>query len=93
MTYRKYEFNDREQAEAMLQGETNTAFIGHIVLTAGVYDGLTCITPPILSEKFAVDVIHSGQPHPDLAAFEVWPANPKHFFAGMEQLYFNDLPK
>ena len=85
MTYIRYEFNDKEQAEAKIlaQEDVNAAFIrlGKFTLTEGVYDieGEE-ITPPIFSEGYALDVLWrdlDASPY-GWKSYEVEPSNPKH---------------
>lgn len=47
--------------------------IGHIVETEGTYDEEgNEVTPPVLSDTYAVDVIWQGEPNEDWAANVIW---------------------
>ena len=86
MIYIRYEFNDKEQAEAKIlaQGEdVNASFIrlGKFVLTEGVYDedGVE-VTAPILSSGYAVDVLWrdlDASPY-GWKTYETHPNTPRH---------------
>ena len=85
MTYIRYEFNDKAQAEAKIlsQEDVDAAFIrlGKFILTEGTYDdeGVE-LTAPILSEGYALDVLWrdlDASPY-GWKSYEVEPANPKH---------------
>jgi len=91
MIYLRYEFNDKEQAEAKIgafyneDGELtiNASFIrlGKFVLTEGVYDedGVE-VTAPILSSGFAVDVLWrdlDASPY-GWKTYETYPKTPRH---------------
>ena len=91
MIYLKYEFNNKEQAEAKIgafyneEGEltTDAAFIklNKFVMTEGTYDsGGVEITAPVLSTGYAVDVLWfdlEDSPY-GWKSYEVEPSNPKH---------------
>jgi len=91
MIHLRYEFNDKEQAEAKIlafyneEGEMtiNASFIrlGKFVLTEGVYDedGVE-VTAPILSSGFAVDVLWrdlDASPY-GWKTYETYPKTPRH---------------
>ena len=85
MIYLRYEFNDKEQAEAKIlaQEGVNAAFIklNKFILTEGAYDdeGVE-LTAPILSEGYALDVLWrdlDASPY-GWKSYEVEPSNPKH---------------
>lgn len=64
--------------------------IGHIVLTPAVIEDGEVVTPAVLSPKWAVDVIWSAEPLAEFEPHVIWPANPKHHFAGWEEQYQTD---
>jgi hypothetical protein len=86
MIYLRYEFNDKEQAEAKIlaQGEdVNAAFIrlDKFVLTEGTYDeeGVE-ITAPIFSTGYSVDVLWrdlEASPY-GWKSYEKHPETPRH---------------
>ena len=85
MIYLRYEFNDKEQAEAKIlaQEGVNAAFIklNKFILTEGAYDdeGVE-LTAPILSEGYALDVLWrdlDASPY-GWKSYGVEPSNPKH---------------
>ena len=86
MIYLRYEFNDKEQAEAKIlaQGEdVNAAFIrlDKFVLTEGTYDeeGVE-ITAPIFSTGYSVDVLWrdlDASPY-GWKSYEKHPVTPRH---------------
>ena len=86
MTYLRYEFNDKEQADTKIEalGEyVNAAFIrlNKFVMTEGTYDSEGVeITAPVLSEGYALDVVWrdlDASPY-GWKTYEVEPSNPKH---------------
>tara|TARA_R110001632_G_C11149193_1_gene397165 strand:- start:65 stop:331 length:267 start_codon:yes stop_codon:yes gene_type:complete len=85
MAYIRYEFNDKEQAEAKIlaQEGVNAAFIklNKFVMTEGTYnnEGVE-LTAPIFSEGYALDVLWrdlDASPY-GWKSYEVEPSNPKH---------------
>ncbi len=62
--------------------------IGFIVITPAVMDGMEVVTPAVLSDKWAVDILFYSEPPASFAPFEVFP-NPVgiHTFAGDDNLY------
>jgi hypothetical protein len=76
-------------------GETVTTWkdcavveIGFIVITPAVMDGMEVVTPAVLSDKWAVDILFYSEPPASFAPFEVWP-DPMgiHTFSGDDNLY------
>ena len=85
MIYLRYEFNDKEQAEAKIlaQEGVNAAFIklNKFILTEGVYDedGVE-ITAPIFSSGYSVDVLWrdlEASPY-GWKSYEKHPETPRH---------------
>jgi hypothetical protein len=62
--------------------------IGFIVITPAVMDGMEVVTPAVLSDKWAVDILFYLEPPTEFAPYEVFP-NPcgVHTFSGDESLY------
>ena len=62
--------------------------IGFIVITPAVMDGMEVVTPAVLSDKWAVDILFYSEPPASFAPFEVFP-NPcgVHTFSGDDSLY------
>lgn len=63
--------------------------LGNIVLTPAVMDeNMQIITPAVVSDQWAIDILWYEEPLPDFTAFEVWP-NPMgvHTFSGDDNLY------
>ena len=95
MIYKRYEFNDQEQAEEKIDAffdideegnkvqNVKAAFIklNKFVLEQGEYDEQgEEITPPVLSEGYAVDVLWNELDESPYGwkSYEVEPKNPKH---------------
>ena len=102
--FRKYEFTPTEWAtlrKLIEQTTTNpegepiiswkdcaVVELGFLPITPAVYDGMEVITPAVLSEKWAVDILFYTEPPAEFTPFEVWP-NPMgiHTFSGDDSLY------
>ena len=102
--FRKYEFTPTEwatlrklieQTTTNPEGETVTSWkdcavveLGFLPITPAVYDGMEVITPAVLSDKWAVDILFYAEPPAEFTPFEVWP-NPMgiHTFSGDDNLY------
>ena len=95
MIYKRYEFNDQEQAEEKIDAffdldeegnkvqNIKAAFIklNKFVLEQGEYDEQgEEITPPVLSEGYAVDVLWNDLDESPYGwkSYEVEPESPKH---------------
>jgi hypothetical protein len=62
--------------------------LGFIVITPAVMDGMTIVTPAVLSDKWAVDILFYAEPPASFAPFEVWPPPMGiHTFSGDDSLY------
>jgi hypothetical protein len=98
-SFRKYEFlpADWEKLKKDIQqidGDETTwkdcavVEIGFIVITPAVMDGMEVVTPAVLSDKWAVDILFYSEPPASFAPFEVFP-NPcgVHTFSGDDSLY------
>ena len=101
--FNKYEFTPTqwatlkkliEQTSTTPEGETTTykdcavVEIGFIVITPAVMDGMDIVTPAVLSDKWAVDILFYTEPPIEFTPFAVYP-NPVgiHTFSGDESLY------
>ena len=61
--------------------------LGFLPITPAVYDGMEVITPAVLSDKWAVDILFYTEPPAEFSKYEVWPASGVHTFQGCESLY------
>jgi hypothetical protein len=106
-TFLKYEFTPTqwatlrkliEQTSTTPEGETTTykdcavVEIGFIVITPAVIDGMEVVTPAVLSDKWAVDILFYTEPPIEFTPFAVYP-NPcgVHTFSGDESLYLKSF--
>ena len=106
-TFLKYEFTPSEwatlrklieQISTTPEGEITSykdcavVEIGFIVLTPAVMDGMDIVTPAVLSNKWAVDILFYSEPPIEFKPFEVYP-NPcgVHTFSGDESLYLKSF--
>ena len=105
-TFNKYEFTPTEwanlrklieQTTTNPDGEPITSFVdcavvelGFLPITPAVYDGMEVVTPAVLSEKWAVDILFYTEPPAEFTPFEVWP-DPMgiHTFSGDDNLYLS----
>jgi hypothetical protein len=62
--------------------------LGFIVITPAVMDGMEVVTPAVLSDKWAVDILFYTEPPAEFTPFEVYP-DPMgiHTFSGDDSLY------
>jgi len=102
--FRKYEFTPTEWAtlRKLIEQTTLTPTgdevsswvdcavveLGFLPITPAVYDGMEVVTPAVLSDKWAVDILFYAEPPAEFTPFEVWP-NPMgiHTFSGDDSLY------
>jgi hypothetical protein len=106
-TFLKYEFTPSEwanlrklieQTSITPEGEITSykdcavVEIGFIVLTPAVMNGMDIVTPAVLSDKWAVDILFYSEPPIEFKPFEVYP-NPcgVHTFSGDESLYLKSF--
>jgi hypothetical protein len=62
--------------------------LGFLPITPAVYDGLEVVTPAVLSDKWAVDILFYAEPPAEFTPFEVWPPPMGiHTFSGDDNLY------
>jgi len=104
-TFLKYEFlpsewaNLRkliEQTSTTIEGEitnwVNCAVVelGFLPITPAVIKDMEVVTPAVLSDKWAVDILFYTEPPAELTPFEVWP-DPMgiHTFSGDDNLYLS----
>jgi hypothetical protein len=106
-TFYKYEFTPTqwatlrkliEQTSTTPEGDITTykdcavVEIGFIVITPAVMDGMDIVTPAVLSDKWAVDILWYETPLQEFTPFEVYP-DPcgVHTFSGDESLYLKSF--
>ena len=107
-TFAKYEFTPTEWAtlrKLIEQTTTNpdggestnwvdcaVVELGFLPITPAVYDGMEVVTPAVLSEKWAVDILFYAEVPKEFDAFAVYP-NPcgVHTFSGDESLYLKSF--
>ena len=103
-TFLKYEFTPTEWATLRKLIETTTTNpdggetttykdcavveLGFLPITPAVVDGMKVITPAVLSDKWAVDILFYTEPPKEFTPFEVWPEPMGiHTFSGDDSLY------
>jgi len=104
MKFLKYEFTPTEwatlrklieQTTPNPDGEPVTSFVdcavvelGFLPITPAVIKDMEVITPAVLSDKWAVDILFYTESPAEFAPFEVWP-DPMgiHTFSGDDNLY------
>jgi len=103
-TFLKYEFTPTEWAtlRKLIEqtstnpdgGETTTykdcavVELGFLPITPAVIEGMEVITPAVLSDKWAVDILFYSEPPASFAPFEVFPKPcGVHTFSGDDNLY------
>ena len=107
-TFAKYEFTPTEWATLRKLIETTTTTpdggettsfvdcavveLGFLPITPAVYDGMEVVTPAVLSDKWAVDILFYAEVPKEFDAFAVYP-NPcgVHTFSGDESLYLKSF--
>jgi hypothetical protein len=103
-TFAKFEFTPTEwatlrklieQTTTNPEGGETTSFVdcavvelGFLPITPAVIEGMKVITPAVLSDKWAVDILFYTEPPAEFTPFEVWP-DPMgiHTFSGDDSLY------
>jgi hypothetical protein len=103
-SFNKFEFTptewatlqkDIQQTTTTPDGKESTTWkdcavveLGFLPITPAVYDGMEVVTPAVLSDKWAVDILFYTEPPAEFTPFEVWP-NPMgiHTFSGDDSLY------
>jgi hypothetical protein len=107
-TFLKFEFTPTEwatlrklieQTTTNPDGEPVTSFVdcavvelGFLPITPAVLKDMEVITPAVLSDKWAVDILFYSEPPIEFKPFEVYP-NPcgVHTFSGDESLYLKSF--
>ena len=103
-TFAKFEFTPTEWATLRKliettttnpDGEPVTSFVdcavvelGFLPITPAVIEGMEVITPAVLSDKWAVDILFYSEPPAEFTPFEVYPPPMGiHTFSGDDSLY------
>ena len=103
-SFNKFEFSltewatlqkDIQQTTTTPSGETTTTWkdcavveLGFLPITPAVYEGMEVITPAVLSDKWAVDILFYAEPPKEFASYEVYPPPMGiHTFSGDDSLY------
>ena len=103
-TFAKFEFTPTEWAtlRKLIEqtttnpegGETTTykdcavVELGFLPITPAVYDGMEVVTPAVLSDKWAVDILFYAEVPKEFDAFAVYPPPMGiHTFSGDDSLY------
>ena len=104
MKFLKYEFTPTEwatlrklieQTTLTPTGDEVTSFVncavvelGFLPITPAVIKDMEVVTPAVLSDKWAVDILFYTEPPKEFTPFEVWP-DPMgiHTFSGDDSLY------
>ena len=103
-TFAKYEFTPTEwatlrklieQTTLTPTGDEVTSWVdcavvelGFLPITPSVYDGMEVVTPAVLSEKWAVDILFYAEVPKEFTPFEVYPEPMGiHTFSGDDSLY------
>ena len=105
--FKKYEFTPAEWAnlrKLIEQTTTNpdggetTSFVdcavvelGFLPITPAVIKDMEVVTPAVLSEKWAVDILFYGEPPAEFTPFAVWPESGVHTFSGHESTYMESF--
>ena len=102
--FHKYEFTPAKWATLQKKiqetsttpdGETITSWkdcavveLGFLPITPAVLKDMEVVTPAVLSEKWAVDILFYTEPPAEFTPFEVWPTPCGiHTFSGDDSLY------
>ena len=75
--FRKYEFNTKDKAQQMIDAleehKHSIVHLGSITLQQGEYDADGNETvPPVISDKYHIDVLWNGNAPTDWTTYEVW---------------------
>jgi hypothetical protein len=66
--------------------------LGFIVITPAVMDGMEVVTPAVLSDKWAVDILFYAEVPKEFEPYEVFPSPVGiHTFAGCDDLYLQSF--
>lgn len=88
-----------EQTTTNPDGGETTTFVNCAVVQLGflpitpavVGDDFKVVTPAVLSEKWAVDILFYTEPPAEFTPFAVWPESGVHTFSGHESLYMESF--
>ena len=106
-TFLKYEFTPthwalhRELIETLSTGpdgfdvetwvDCAVVELGFLTITPAVMDGMEVVTPEVLSDKLAVDILFYSEVPKEFTPFEVWPESGVHTFSGHESTYMESF--
>ena len=106
-TFLKFEFTPTEWAtlrKLIEQTTTNpdgkpvTSFVdcavvelGFLTITPAVLGDMEVVTPAVLSEKWAVDILFYAEVPKEFTPFAVWPESGVHTFSGHESTYMESF--
>ena len=106
-TFAKYEFTPTkwatlrkliEQTTTNPDGCETTSFVdcavvelGFLPITPAVIKDMEVITPAVLSDKWAVDILFYAEVPKEFTPFEVWPESGVHTFSGHESTYMESF--
>ena len=65
--------------------------LGFLTITPAVMDGMEVVTPEVLSDKLAVDILFYSEVPKEFTPFEVWPESGVHTFSGHESTYMESF--
>ena len=106
-TFNKFEFTPTkwatlrkliEQTTTNPEGEPVTSFVdcavvelGFLPITPAVIKDMEVVTPAVLSDKWAVDILFYAEPPAEFTPFAVWPESGVHTFSGHESTYMESF--
>ena len=106
-TFAKYEFTPTkwatlrkliEQTTTNPDGGESTNWVdcavvelGFLPITPAVIKDMEVITPAVLSDKWAVDILFYAEVPKEFTPFEVWPESGVHTFSGHESTYMESF--
>jgi hypothetical protein len=65
--------------------------LGFLPITPAVLDGMEVVTPAVLSDKWAVDILFYSEVPKEFEPYAVWPTSGVHTFSGHESLYMESF--
>ena len=106
-TFAKYEFTPTEwatlrklieQTTLTPTGDEVTSWVdcavvelGFLPITPAVIKDMEVVTPAVLSDKWAVDILFYAEVPKEFDAFAVWPESGVHTFSGHESTYMESF--
>ena len=106
-TFAKYEFTPTkwatlrkliEQTTTNPDGGESTNWVdcavvelGFLPITPAVIKDMEVVTPAVLSDKWAVDILFYAEVPKEFEAFAVWPESGVHTFSGHESTYMESF--